>query len=408
MSSRFLFTIIFSQNHSQGMNLIIMSRTGKNIYKRKDGRWEARYIKCYDENGKAKYGYIYAKSYGEARKKQINAISQTTFTNKNNNSTLYSKWLDEWLIYIKPHVKESTFIRYKNIVFNHLKPTIGKLTLSKINTGYIKSYISILLSDGRLDSNGGLSPKTVSDIAMIVKASLKYIVSCGETIDCNYEDLRIKNNSQKKMQVLTKEEEQKLVDALMKNKTLTKIGILLSLYTGIRIGELCALQWEDISFEENLIIIRKTMQRLQKDNIQSENDSKTFILISKPKSQCSNRQIPLPSFLSAILKEYRGKKDSFILTNTSASFIEPRTMQNHFKRILEQIDLRDFNYHSLRHTFATRCVEAGFDIKSLSEILGHSSVKITLDKYVHSSMEQKRLNMEKLQQSIINHSTSNL
>ena len=378
-----------------------MSRTGKNIYKRKDGRWEARYIKGYDENGKAKYGYIYAKSYGEAKNKQINAICQSSFINSNNNSTLYSKWLDEWLIYIKPQVKESTFIRYKNIVFNHLKPTIGKLAISKINTGYLKSYIGNLLSNGRLDNNGGLSPKTVSDITMIVKESLKYIISCGETIDCNYESLKIKSSSQREMTVLSKDEEHKLVSALTENKSLTKIGILLSLYTGIRIGELCALQWEDISFDENLIVVRKTMQRLQKDSIQSENEAKTYILISKPKSKCSNRQIPIPSFLSVILKEYKGEKNQFILTNSSYSFIEPRTLQNQFKRILRQINLRDVNYHSLRHTFATRCVEAGFDIKSLSEILGHSSVKITLDKYVHSSMQQKRLNMEKLQQTIV-------
>lgn len=383
-----------------------MSRTGKNIYKRKDGRWEARYIKGYDENGKAKYGYIYAKSYGEAKNKQINAICQSSFINSNNNSTLYSKWLDEWLIYIKPQVKESTFIRYKNIVFNHLKPTIGKLAISKINTGYLKSYIGNLLSNGRLDNNGGLSPKTVSDITMIVKESLKYIISCGETIDCNYESLKIKSSSQREMTVLSKDEEHKLVSALTENKSLTKIGILLSLYTGIRIGELCALQWEDISFDENLIVVRKTMQRLQKDSIQSENEAKTYILISKPKSKCSNRQIPIPSFLSVILKEYKGEKNQFILTNSSYSFIEPRTLQNQFKRILRQINLRDVNYHSLRHTFATRCVEAGFDIKSLSEILGHSSVKITLDKYVHSSMEQKRLNMEKLQQTIVTHSPS--
>ena len=383
-----------------------MSRTGKNIYKRKDGRWEARYIKCYDENGKAKYGYIYAKSYGEARKKQINAISQSSYINSNNSFTLYSKWLDEWLIYIKPKVKESTFIRYRNIVFNHLKPTIGKLAISKINTGYLKSYISNLLSNGRLDNNGGLSSKTVSDITMIVKESLKYIVSCGETIDCKYESLKIKSNAQREMQVLSKDEELKLVSVLMENKSLIKTGILISLYTGIRIGELCALQWEDISFDENLITVSKTMQRLQKDSLQSENEAKTYILISKPKSKCSNRQIPLPSFLSDILKECKGEKSHFILTNSSYSFIEPRTLQNQFKRILRQINLRDVNYHSLRHTFATRCVEAGFDIKSLSEILGHSSVKITLDKYVHSSMEQKRMNMEKLQQSITSHSPS--
>ena len=148
------------------------------------------------------------------------------------------------------------------------------------------------------------------------------------------------------------------------------------------------------------------MQRLQKENNSTKNGGKTYILISKPKSKCSNRQIPLPSFLIDILQKYKDKNENYILTNDPISFIEPRTLQNHFKRIIKQINLKDINYHALRHTFATRCVEAGFDIKSLSEILGHSSVKITLDKYVHSSMEQKRLNMERLQQSIAIHSPS--
>lgn len=383
-----------------------MSRTGKNIYKRKDGRWEARYIKSY-ENGRAKYGYLYAKSYSEAREKQINALSNKEMGEANINSTVYSRWLNKWLVYIKPQVKKSTFIRYKNIVDNHLQPHLGKLVLTKITTGYLRNYICMMLTNGRLDNSGGLSPKTVSDIIMIIKESFDYIRSFGEKIDCNFKALRIKSSPKNEIQVLTVEEEHKLVAALIEDKSLTKIGILLSLFTGIRIGEICALQWGDISFEENIIAIKKTMQRLQKDDSQSENNSKTYILISKPKSQCSIRQIPLPSFLKEILQEYKSKKENYILTNNSVTFIEPRTLQNHFKRMLKQINLRDVNYHCLRHTFATRCVEAGFDIKSLSEILGHSSVKITLDKYVHSSMDQKRINMEKLQKNIFDYLPSN-
>ena len=131
-----------------------MSRTGKNIYKRKDGRWEARFIKCYDENGKAKYGYIYAKTYGEVKEKQINAIKNASILNTNNNSAQYSQWLDQWLIFIKPQVKESTFIRYKNIVENHLRPNIGKIILPKITTERLKKFSVMLLTDVRHDNNG--------------------------------------------------------------------------------------------------------------------------------------------------------------------------------------------------------------------------------------------------------------
>ena len=136
------------------------------------------------------------------------------------------------------------------------------------------------------------------------------------------------------------------------------------------------------------------MQRLQVDNL--VNDKKTQIVITDPKSYSSIRTIPLPDFIMELLKKFQGSDNEYFLTGESERFIEPRTMQNHFKLYIKEAAIDNANFHSLRHTFATRCVELGFDIKTLSEILGHSSVKITLDKYVHSSFEQKRANMNKL------------
>ena len=172
------------------------------------------------------------------------------------------------------------------------------------------------------------------------------------------------------------------------------MGVFICLYTGIRIGELCALQWRDISFNEKVIVIGHTMQRLQNDDPNALN--KTKIIITEPKSKASLRTIPLPDFVVHVIKPLAGLPSAYILSGECKTMIEPRTMQNKFKGYLDKGQISDANFHSLRHTFATRCIEAGFDIKTLSEILGHSSVKITLDRYVHSSMELKRSNMEKL------------
>ena len=194
------------------------------------------------------------------------------------------------------------------------------------------------------------------------------------------------------MRVLSVSEQSVLTEYLLDDMDFIKLGIYLSLFTGIRIGELCALKWENINLYEKMLYVKKTMQRIQTyDMLQ-----KTKVIISSPKSACSLREIPLPDFLCNMLKKYKRADDYFLLSGSVQEYVEPRALQYKFKKIIKDCGLTDVNFHALRHTFATRCVEAGFEIKTLSEILGHSSVKITLDRYVHSSMELKRKNMEKL------------
>lgn len=168
------------------------------------------------------------------------------------------------------------------------------------------------------------------------------------------------------------------------------------MYTGIRIGELCALKWGNISFEEKTLKIDKTMQRLQCDN----QKRKTEIVILEPKSSCSIRLIPLPDFVIKELIKFRDNDNNYILSMDNKKFIEQRTMQNHFYKYISEAKIEKSNFHCLRHTFATRCVEKNFEIKSLSVILGHSSVKITLDKYVHVTMQMKRNNMSKVKLAV--------
>lgn len=173
---------------------------------------------------------------------------------------------------------------------------------------------------------------------------------------------------------------------------LYKIGVLICLYTRIRIGELCAMQWKDISLAEGLLYISKTVQRVQ----QLDNPfQKTKLCVFPPKSVNSKRIIPIPKTLLDILIPFEGNSDDYVLTG-KAKCADPRTMQYHFKKFLRACNIEDTNFHTLRHTFATHCIEMGFDIKTLSEILGHSSVNITLDRYVHSSLKMKQESMNKL------------
>lgn len=373
-----------------------MARTGENIYKRKDGRWEARYIVSYDGDGKAKYKYLYARTYTEVKAKLLktqNITHAASKIEKTRNNDKYEYWLDEWLRTKRLSVKESTYIRYRNTIDNHIKPDLGKYPISKISTSLMEQFVSHKLQGGRIDGNGGLSPKSMSDILVIVKESFKYAQSYGIIVICSFDRISFKKNAQE-MRVLSLLEEQRLLSVLFKDLDRYKLGVFICLYTGIRIGELCALRWKNISFSESTIKIEHTMQRLQSEDPNAV--QKTRIIVTEPKSYAALRTIPLPEFVIDIIKPFASSPNTYVLSGECKTIIEPRTMQNRFKNYLEESKIEDANFHSLRHTFATRCVEAGFDVKTLSEILGHSSVKITLDKYVHPSMQLKRDNMEKL------------
>lgn len=372
-----------------------MSKKGENIYKRKDGRWEGRYIRFYDENEKAKYGYVYAKTYNEVKQKlfekksmvanQPNIVSQKFI--------IYNEVLDAWLQSTRINTKESTYARYTHLIDTHIRPILGKYQLSKISTQMVEGFIENQLTKGRLDNKGSLSPKTVTDILTIVKSTMEYGKYKNLNVICNLSKLAVKKKD-KEMRVLCQQEQEALVKVLLHEMDLYKFGVLLSLSTGIRVGELCALQWEDLSISNSTLKIRKTMQRIQETNVSAS--TKTKVIITEPKSQCSIRDIPLPSYITDIAQQFVNHPKTFILSGEKNKYVEPRTMQNRFKTYVKESGIEAANFHALRHTFATRCVEVGFELKSLSEVLGHANVNITLNRYVHSSFDLKHSNMNKL------------
>lgn len=373
-----------------------MPRKGENIYKRKDGRWEGRYIKERTSN-KTCYGYIYGKTYKDVKTKLILAKSEwkskqnILILQKERENILFSEIAKLWLESSAATLKESTVAKYRNLLSHYILPVLGKYFLSEITNDMIYTFGYELLKSGGKNGNG-LSPKTVSDSLSVLKSIQNYAIA--RNIDINFSVCHFQmKQSQKVLRVFSLSEQQRLYQYLKVNQTFSNLGILLCLFTGIRVGELCALKWEDISVTEKTLYIHQTMQRLQ---IRENAATKTMIVISKPKSACSIRTIPIPEIIIEDILKMQQDGKMYFLTGDREKYIEPRTMQNRFKAILRKCGIEDANFHTLRHTFATRCVEVGFDIKSLSEILGHSNVNITLNRYVHPTLELKQKNMAKL------------
>ena len=354
-----------------------MPKRGNNIYKRKDGRWEARYVKGIKADGKKIYGSVYGKTYAEAKDKQAKFIIEHSSLEISGKITL-SELTHEWICSIENSVKRTTYQKYYSIVKNHIDTNmIGTLPVQLLSTKIYSDF-----SRSKLNS-GALSPKTVNDIIIVIGLALSY---AEEVYGIKKPKLQRVKEPKKEMRVLSIEEQKQLEQYLYQDIALYKFGVLLALYTGLRIGELCALQWEDM--QSDCIVINKTMHRIQDGN-------HTIIEIGEPKTSSSIRTIPIPEFLQPIINIYR-KPKGYVLINRNGKRVEPRLMQLNFQRMIENCGIQRTNFHALRHTFATRCIEAGFDVKSLSEILGHADVKTTLDKYVHSSFKLKQQNMKLL------------
>ena len=376
-----------------------MGRHGENIRKRTDGRWEARYIQCYDADGKAVYRYIYGKTYQEAKQKRKQAMAETVTFSKNSGfapKVTFYQLTEEWLKVKKGQVKQSTYAVYANLIEKHLIPELGELYVSALTTQYLEQFLQKKLLHGRLDGNGGLSNKTVSDIRSLLKLILQYGKKSG--FFCQ-SDLNLSTPAGRppRVEVFERHELERLETLLFSDLKPLHLGILLSLYGGLRIGEVCAMQWKDFQLEEGTVNVNKTIIRIQ--NTDKNSSPKTKVLIQRPKTEYSNRIIPLPDGIIPLFKAAEREEEAFLLTGNE-HFMEPRVCLQNYKKILKKAGIKDHTFHALRHTFATRCVESNFDVKSLSEIMGHSNISITMQRYVHPSMEQKRIQMNKLSPTV--------
>lgn len=368
-------------------------RKGENIYKRKDGRWEAKYKNGYKTDGTTKYSSVYGKTYGEAKEKREKVLKELQTPKPKKNKIILNELFKMYINHIKFNVKYSTLAHYDELYNNQIAPTLGGLKIVCINSDVINSFI-----DTKLDT---LSDSYTNDIVVLLLAILEHGRAL-ELINTKFNIKKIKIKS-KEVEVFNSDERERLESHIVSNINFVGIGILLSRFTGLRIGEICALKLFDIDLIEGIIKVNKTMQRVK--NLDEKASAKTKIIIDTPKSDKSIRDVPLPKFLIKLIKELTTdiNNNAYLLTGSINKFIEPRTLEYKYKQVLKACKVDYKKFHTLRHTFATLCVVNGYyDIKTLSEVLGHSSVKITLDKYVHSNITLKMNGVKKIDDDFLN------
>lgn len=369
------YVVCFKINILKQEGFVSMPRRGENIYKRKDGRWEARFVKEITIDGKKKYGSVYGHSYSEVKQKQKTHIFNPQIIETKNFATVEAV-MKNWLYLTKHKTKYSTFVKYETIINNHIIPELGKINVSMLTAKRISEFTDKLI--------GSFATATVNNILIVLEMGFDY---AEEEYNIKFPKISLLKQSRQEMRVLSRSEQQTLIRYIRNNDNCFSFGILFALFTGIRIGELCALQWDDI--KDNKIHISKTMQRIKNE------DGKSTVMTTEPKTDKSNRIIPVPTAIYELIEKYR-KPKGYVIRQANDKFIEPRLLQKKFGEITSACGLENVNFHALRHTFATRCIESGFDVKTLSEILGHTNVRTTMDRYVHSSFELKQKNMEKL------------
>lgn len=364
------------------------SLTGNNIYLRKDGRWEGR-LRVGTVNGKTVYTYIYAASYEEA----VNKLSELTLKQSQADSrqleNSFRNIADEWINLQKPRLKPASLSSYTNILNSYLIPRFGDRHVSEIGRSEFTAFVYSLL-ECKESGQKGLSASTVNTILTVSKNILRYASWEKGLAVADICGIPIKKD-RSEPPFLSKAEQFVLLCWLYKHLSPCNLGILLCLYTGIRLGELCALKWKDISKEDQSVMVYQTMQRVQR-----RGENRTEVVVQPPKSVSAIRTIPVAEEIAALLTKNRKEDEAYLLTGKTDRYLEPRTLQRRFKKVLRESGLGDINFHALRHTFATRGIEAGFDPKTLSSVLGHATVSITLNRYVHPTMEQKQRNMNLL------------
>lgn len=298
-----------------------------------------------------------------------------------------------WLESNRSHHKGSTDAKYEYLLKTHIIPALGSMQIGDLSCSEINEFLMSKSTSGRLDGTGGLAPSYVRSIMLVIQAVLKY---AQENAICEpfSGSLYRPNAKGVPVEVLSLEEQKRFESHLYEHCTTSKLGCFLALQTGLRIGEICALSWNDVDIDRGLLHVCHTITRSS-----THGDPNTpSLCLDKPKTSSSLRTIPTSERLGAVLKHaYRTRTSNFVISEHEG-FISPRTFDYRYHRMLEACSLPSRNFHTLRHTFATRCIEAGMDVKTLSEILGHANTSITLNTYVHSSLERKRKMLDQMSQ----------
>lgn len=298
-------------------------------------------------------------------------------------------WLNK---YAKLTLKTRSYTGYADIIRLHIDPILGEYDIQDITPVILQDYVIEKLKSGNLITHKSLASNTVYRIVSILKQVFNLALNL-ELISKNpTQNIKLPKPKEKEVLALTREEQKIVEEYCLKSIKNNYLGIIICLYTGIRLGELLALTWEDIDFEKKYLYIKKTSYTMRQNN-------KTIIVTDTPKTKKSNRLIPIPLKLIQLLTIYKTRSTSnYIIHTLRNEMVETRSYQRTFESILNKCNIKHYNFHCLRHTFATRALELGMDIKTLSEILGHTNVAITLNRYAHSLLDYKIQEMNKIAQ----------
>ncbi|WP_303836704.1 site-specific integrase [Ruminococcus flavefaciens] len=370
------------------------------IIKDKRGFWRGA-ISLPSSNGKHKKKYIYGKTRKDVSDKMndiINQLRTNTYVEPCK-ITLY-EWLCTWLDqYCKNEVRLSTYVNYDTYVQRHIRNTIGEYKLCDLNTAIMQAFFNDKAKKGKLNGSGGLSPKTIKNMHDMMHRALDKAVHLDMIIKNPTDYVALPKRKKTEMRYLTTEEQSNLQDAIKGERL--EMPILLALYTGMRQGELFGLQWSYVHLESKDRSWLRVVQAVNRfSDRTNESEKKTFLALSEPKTPHSVRAIPLLPYIAERLRQYKEEQEEYfkekglpmtnmVFTTKAGNLVDPRDFQRDFKLLLKRYNLREINVHALRHTFATRALESGMNVKTLSKILGHSSVAFTLDTYAHVTEDLK-------------------
>lgn len=370
------------------------------IIQLKNGSWAGQY------SYKGKRKSVYGKTKQEAAKKLkeiLNDIEQDIDIEAQTQPL--SEWMNYWLAtYAKPNIKQSTYISYEGYIRNYVTPRLGNIPMNKLTVSQLQEFLVGL----NVNNGGTLSAKTVVNVKNMLHCAIEQAVLNNILVKNYLDAVRLPKRHTEEQRVLSLEEQTSLIEAAKSYPNEASFGIILDLFTGLRKGELLALQWCDLCEEKKTLKINKTLNRLKViDN--PESPRKTEIVIGSTKTSTSAREIPLFDKLFEDLMQHKERQiaqktaagrthheTDYIITSTDFSYLDPRNYEALFRRVCKRAGLSDVHIHTIRHTFATRALENGVDVYALSKLLGHAQPSTTLNKYGHALPEHKQACMDKI------------
>ena len=359
-----------------------MARHGENIYKRKDGRYEGRYVVGRTEKGRTKFGYVYGRQYSAVRdellRRKSGQLARVPAAGRRVTvDACMKRWLEEELL---GSIKASSYQTYLSTYRKHISPRLGRLLLSQLTPDALRQFMDDLVETG-------LAGSTVKGICRLLSAGMRYAQEEGLIARNPCKKLHFRRDDAEPQRVLTADERESVCRAA---KSRGDLPVLLGAYTGMRLGEICALRWSDVDWNRGTVSVCRTAQRIRRGS------RGTVLCVGSPKSIQSRRVIHVPAFILEMLRQAQSGAASDYIFGSVNRPAEPRTVQRRFKAMLNRLGISGAHFHTLRHSFATHLMELGVDVKTISTLLGHSSAKITLDFYAHSMMDAQRTAVERL------------